>query len=101
MIDVYGASLSVFKSTPERQLAAWLFLKWLAEPEQQAKWSRGTNYFPTRKSVAAEPGVAAYDECRNEIGEMLNAVAAGEDVDKWLSETLNECNTILKEAAPQ
>lgn len=126
VIDVYGASMSAFKSEPEKQLAAWLFLKWVSEPDQQAKWSRGTNYFPTRKSVASEmsqylaenpqyekafgflentwaiePGVAAYDECRNEIGEMLNAVLAGEDVDQWLSDTLEECNQILTDAAPQ
>ncbi len=26
VLDIYGASVSVVKSTPERQLAAWLFL---------------------------------------------------------------------------
>jgi multiple sugar transport system substrate-binding protein/sn-glycerol 3-phosphate transport system substrate-binding protein len=126
VIDVYGASLSVFKSDPDRQLASWLFLKWLAEAQQQARWSRGTNYFPTRQSVAnemtqyfsenpqyekafhflenawaIEPGVAAYDECRAEINAMLNAVVAGEDVDQWLSDTLGECNKILEWLAPE
>lgn len=126
VIDVYGASISVFKSTPEKQLASWLFLKWLSEAEQQARWSRGTNYFPTRQSAAnemtqyfsenpqyekafrfldntwaIEPGVVAYDECRTEIDNMLNAVAAGESVEQWLSDTLEKCNEILEEYAPQ
>ena len=33
-------------STPEEQLAAWLFNKFLSEPEQQAMWASSTGYFP-------------------------------------------------------
>ncbi|MDP6932558.1 MAG: GMC family oxidoreductase N-terminal domain-containing protein, partial [Myxococcota bacterium] len=36
--NVYGASVAICRTTPERQLAAWLFLKWFTEPEQQARW---------------------------------------------------------------
>jgi len=125
-VDIYGASLSIFRSTPEEQLAAWLFIKWFAEPEQQARWAQASNYFPVRRSAAEmltdyfaenpqyekafsflgydiviEPGVAGYDECRDEIGEMLNAVAGGEDPATWLADTLEECNAFLEEAAPQ
>jgi ABC-type glycerol-3-phosphate transport system substrate-binding protein len=42
------------KSTPEGQLATWLFVRWFAEPEQQARWARVTDYFPVRASAAAQ-----------------------------------------------
>jgi ABC-type glycerol-3-phosphate transport system substrate-binding protein len=51
-MNIYGASQSIFVSTPEEQLAAWLFTKWLSEPEPQAKWASSTGYFPTRASAA-------------------------------------------------
>ncbi len=123
--DIYGASLSIFQTTPEKQLAAWLFIKWFTEPEQQARWARASNYFPVRASAAdlltdyfaenpqyekafsfltyepaIEPGVAGYDECRDAIGDMLGAVANGEDAATWLADTVSECNTFLQEAAP-
>jgi multiple sugar transport system substrate-binding protein/sn-glycerol 3-phosphate transport system substrate-binding protein len=118
-VVIYGASLSILRTTPEKQLAAWLFIQWLTEPEQGARWSRATNYFPVRESVAAEltdyfaenpqyekafgflgynvaiePGVASYDECRDSIGLMLNAVADGEDPKAQLDWALEECNAL-------
>ena len=50
-IDLYGASVSIPKSTPEKQLAAWLFIKWFSEPTQQAQWAHVSKYFPVRKSA--------------------------------------------------
>jgi multiple sugar transport system substrate-binding protein len=124
--DIYGASLSVLRTTPEQQLAAWLFIKWFVEPEQQARWARASNYFPVRASVAdaltdyfdenpqyaeafsflayepaIEPGVAGYDECRDAINDMMTAAANGEDAQSWLSDTVEECNIFLEEAAPE
>ena len=50
-MNIYGASQSIFASTPEQQLAAWLFIKFLSEPEQQALWASSTGYFATRQSA--------------------------------------------------
>jgi multiple sugar transport system substrate-binding protein len=122
-VNIYGASLSIFRSTQEKQLAAWLFIKWLTEPEQSARWTRASDYFPVRQSaadglgayfdanpqfakafgllgndIAIEPGVVGYDECRNLIGQMLNAVVAGEDPAVCLAKTVQECNEFLREA---
>ena len=52
-IDLYGASVSITKSTPQKQLAAWLFIRWFSEPKQQAQWTHVSKYFPVRR--AAEP----------------------------------------------
>jgi len=48
-----GASVSIPVTTPEAELAAWLFVRWLAEPEQQARWARITDFFPVRRSALA------------------------------------------------
>jgi ABC-type glycerol-3-phosphate transport system substrate-binding protein len=47
----YGPSYTVLKSTPEKQLAAWLFARWLLSPESQAQWVEATGLFPLRHSV--------------------------------------------------
>ena len=47
----YGPSYTVLKSTPEKQLAAWLFARWLLSPENQAQWVEETGLFPLRNSV--------------------------------------------------
>ena len=57
--NLYGASLSVYKTTPEKQLASWLVIKFLGEKAQTAKWAAYTGYLPVRKS-AEESVVNAY-----------------------------------------
>lgn len=52
MLQVFVPSIIVLKSTPEAQLASWLFLKFLAGREQQAVWTQATAYFPARISAA-------------------------------------------------
>jgi multiple sugar transport system substrate-binding protein len=53
-MNLYGASLSVFKSTPEQQLAAWLVIKWLGEKAQTTKWAEQTGYMAVRQSAKAD-----------------------------------------------
>jgi len=43
-------SVVIFHTTPEEELASWLFLKYLTSPEIQAEWVRYSRYYPTRKS---------------------------------------------------
>lgn len=52
VVDIYGASWSVFKSTPEKELASWLFLKAFTEPENIAQWAVASGYMAVRKSAA-------------------------------------------------
>src|SRR5258708_34897166 len=51
--NVYGASISIPKTTKQQELAAWLFLRWYTESDQQAEWAKTTFYFPVKQSVAA------------------------------------------------
>ena len=50
-ISVYGPSYLLIKSTPQEQLAAWLFTRWLASPINQAKMVEATGTFPLRIST--------------------------------------------------
>lgn len=126
VVDVYGASLSVPKSTPEKQLAAWLFIRWMSGPEQQATWVRASNYFPVRKSTAAqlddyfaenpqyedafeiltssvtkaEPPFAGYDEVRDAAAAAFNAILDGADIEDTLADLNEEANEIHEIASP-
>lgn len=124
LVGVEGVSTAIVRTDPKEQLAAWLFVKWLAEPEQQSRWAEVAGCFPTRRSALGEmanylethphfylasllleqkwitePGMTAYEVCRGEIGRMLYAVTAGESVDQWLADTINQCNQALADAA--
>jgi sn-glycerol 3-phosphate transport system substrate-binding protein len=55
-ISVAGASLWIVKARPEaEQEAAWKFIRFLVEPEQQAAWYAGSGYFPIRSDAFDEP----------------------------------------------
>ena len=47
----YGPSYSALKSSPEKELAAWLFARWLLSPENQSKWVNASGLFPLTNSV--------------------------------------------------
>ncbi len=48
---VYGSSYVILRSTPEQQLASWLFVRWLLSPENQKKWVEVEGMFPLRTST--------------------------------------------------
>ena len=125
-VNVYGASVSVPKTTPEQQLAAWLFVRWMSAPEQQAEWVRISNYFPVRYSVAenlddyfeqnpryedaftiletsgtqAEPPYAGYDEVRDLMSAAFNEIIDGGDVEETLARLEAEANEVHELASP-
>jgi ABC-type glycerol-3-phosphate transport system substrate-binding protein len=51
IIAVYGSSYAILKTTEEEQMAAWLFVRWLLENEQDARWVEATHNFPLRTST--------------------------------------------------
>lgn len=50
-ITVYGPSYVLFQSSPNEQLASWLFAKWLLEAEIQAQLVPFSGAFPLRSST--------------------------------------------------
>jgi multiple sugar transport system substrate-binding protein/sn-glycerol 3-phosphate transport system substrate-binding protein len=115
VMNIYGASVSIPKTTPEQELAAWLFLKYYTSPEVQAKWAKASQYFPVRASVAEgmadyfaanpaykaafdllqyghfEPPVPGYDFVRTMVNNAMSAIVA----EPWpnVAETLTKLNT--------
>ena len=121
VMNIYGASVSIPKSTPEKELATWLFVKYYTSPEVQAEWAKASNYFPVRESVAdgltdyfdenpayqkafellkygtTEPPVPGYDFVRDEVSEVMAAIADGAPVQEALDELDATANEILAE----
>ena len=119
VVNIYGASVSIPATTPEEQLAAWLFVKYYTSPEIQADWARASNYFPVRASVAdgleeyfmdntvyatgfellqfgtTEPPVPGYDFVRDLIENEMAAIMDGAPVEETLNEATEEANEIL------
>jgi multiple sugar transport system substrate-binding protein len=48
---VYGSSYILFESDDPDQLAAWLVVRWLLSPENQADWVNSTGLFPLQAST--------------------------------------------------
>lgn len=123
--NIYGASVSIPKTTPEGELAAWLFLKYYTSPPVQAKWAKVSNYFPVRASVAenmqdyfdanpayktafemlkygkTEPPVPGYDFVRDMVGQAMAAIADGADVQSTLDKLTKDANANLAEQLEQ
>jgi multiple sugar transport system substrate-binding protein len=122
VMNVYGASVSLPKSTPQRQLAAWLFVKYYTSPQVQAQWGMAANYFPVRRSAAAslqeyfrhnpayktafdllafskyEPAVPGYDFVRDLVAKAMAAIVTqGVEVQNTLAKLNKESNAILQE----
>ncbi len=48
---VYGSSFILLPSPDAQELAAWLFVRWMLSPENQARWVETTGMFPLRTST--------------------------------------------------
>jgi len=119
VVNVYGASISLCKTNPSEQLAAWLFLKWFTEPEQQARWVKASNYFPVRRSTEqelrtyfeqnprykaayelldygkSEPSMSGYQQVRRLIQEAMVDIVEGSDVDQALANLQQAANQTI------
>ena len=76
----FSFGLWIFNVRPkEEQEAAWKFIKWLMEPEQQAEWFAGSGYLPVSRSAvnlpAAQDVLARYPLFQVAIDLYLNAPA--------------------------
>ena len=122
----YGANVAIFKSTPEKQLASWLFVKWFTDAPQTAEWAVKSSYMPVRNSAKdtqilkdswakddpqgkqafdligtslPEPNARGQQDIRTVIEDMLTAVAAGKvtDIEKAVKDAGVKANQILKD----
>jgi ABC-type glycerol-3-phosphate transport system substrate-binding protein len=125
VMNIYGASVSIPKSTPEQELAAWLFTKYYSSSDVQAKWAEASQYFPVRASVAEnmtayfdanpayktafdmlkfgrfEPPVPGYDFVRDMMESAMASIVDGADVASTLAQLDVDGNASLVEQMAQ
>jgi len=112
---IFGASISIPESTPEKELASWLFIKYFTSPEVQARWGQGIGYLPVRISAGdylagnpvyqtafellafgkAAPSVPGYDFVGQEVELALDAILGGLEVVETLDALNATANQVL------
>jgi len=73
---VYGSSYVLLNSTDEKQLATWLFVRWLLENEQDARWVETTHLFPLRTSTMGL--LADYEKTHPQWAQAISFLPQGE-----------------------
>ncbi len=58
--ETYGPVTVIPKTDAEKQLAGWLWLKWLSTPAPLASWITATSYFPSTKVAAEGPALKEF-----------------------------------------
>ena len=118
--DFVGQSWTVFKTTPTRQLAAWLFIRWFSGVNQTRRWAEATSTLPLRNLAAlaigkepdldpnikvalsllpsgqSEPAVAGWDPAREVLAEMMRVIAAGQAPPDALGQAEAKIDPLLK-----
>jgi ABC-type glycerol-3-phosphate transport system substrate-binding protein len=119
--NIYGGDVMIPATTPETQLASWIFVKFLTSPEAQAEWVKASNYFPTRATVADfltdylaenpqwaaavellpygyyEPQLISYQAVRDTAEQAFNAILQGSDIQETLDNLTTEANALQAE----
>jgi len=119
--NVYGGDVMIPATTPEMQLAAWIFVKYYTSPEIQAEWVKASGYFPTRaateeylgdymnentKWAAAvellpygyyEPQLISYQGVRDAASQAMNEIIQGADIKTTLDNLTTEANALQAE----
>jgi len=62
IVNVEGSVVSILRTTPRQQLAAWLFVKWLSGPRSDLQWALATGALPMHRSSKYAPEMEAYFE---------------------------------------
>ena len=124
-VNSYGAGAVILRHDEVADRSAWRFLRWLAEPEQTARWAAASGYFPIRISARnhpsivqklasdpqyaqayallplgrGEPQVRGYDSIRGIIGAMmLNVVQNNQDAATALAAAASQADAILADS---
>ncbi len=121
----FGANVAIFKSTPEKQLASWLFIKWMSETDQSAQFASTSYYMPVRATAAnsqtlkdywakvpqgkqgfdliqyssPEPNIRGQQDIRDVIFNMITEVITGKSApDAAIATATTKSNQIIKDA---
>jgi ABC-type glycerol-3-phosphate transport system substrate-binding protein len=73
---VYGSSYVMMNSTPEKQFASWLLVRWLLENKQDARFVEATHLFPLRTSTLELLG--DYQKSHPQWAQAIDLLPSGE-----------------------
>lgn len=59
-VGIGGNALGIFRTTPERERAAWTLVQFLTDAENTAVYAMRTGYVPVRRSALARPDFTAF-----------------------------------------
>lgn len=76
VMAVYGSSYVLLNSTDAEQLAAWLFVRWLTDNKQDARWVEATHLFPLHTSTIDLLG--DYEKTHPQWKQAVNLLPEGE-----------------------
>ncbi len=104
-VNGYAQNTGIVKTTPEQEVASWLFIKWFTSPETLAKWIDASGYHPIRGAVVplldsyiaenprwavgidlvplgvSEPGWASWGTVRRDVQDTFAAIIQGDMAD--------------------
>ena len=76
-VITYGASYAILEENdPAETLAAWLFIKWMLTPENQAKFTKSTALFPLR--ISSLETLSIYEKDNPQWAEAVNLIPRAE-----------------------
>jgi len=83
-LTISGPAWVMLKSTPAKQLASWLFIRWFAETPQTVRWSQLTGLLPLRKSAGQGlANVFATNAGLKVAFDLLSVARAQPDIPQW------------------
>ena len=97
VVNVAGSLVSILTTTPQQQLASWIFVKWLSTPRTDLRWALATGALPMHRSVKYSPVMETYFQHIPQYetgGQLLEYAHLEPTVPKWL-----EVRAVLAEAA--
>jgi ABC-type glycerol-3-phosphate transport system substrate-binding protein len=86
VVTVRGPVMSMLHTTPRQQLAAWLFLKWFLQRENDVQWALETGALPLHRSSTETPEMQAYLEQNPQyktVGGLLALAATEPAIPRW------------------
>jgi len=90
-LQVYVPSIIMLQGTPEQNLAAWLFLKFFAQAEQQVEWTTATQYFPIRYSASEQ--LADFEAANPNFG-AVNSLISNPDLNIYTAPNISSYNAV-------
>ena len=70
-----GTNIMMFRSTPEKEQASWVFMKWITEREQDARLAARMEHYPVRISSSTHPSITEKMASDPQYAQAYNAMS--------------------------